>query len=313
MLMNPSIALSGCDRNTRRALRRLKPARPGARKPVFRILDLFCGAGGATGAAKEAAERMGYRVEIIAINHWEVACATWKENYEKRFPGCVVMCCGVDDIRNARDLFGGKKVHAIIGGPECIEFSTAAGGKPENYQYRPTPWCMVRFTEALKPDVVLIENVKEFAKKWPPFPAMIAAFEAMGYSVSHGVFCAADYGDPTTRERLFIQCVKGRVCWPEATHTEDGAGNLFGLKPWVPAMDIIDWTKKGRWLDEMPGKKQYGGLPLSRPRRGGRCGWCLRCHPSSHRRRCRRRADRSCSSDPDRRQSAPDRSPAPRR
>jgi DNA (cytosine-5)-methyltransferase 1 len=60
------------------------------------------------------------------------------------------------------------------------------------------------------------------------------------------VLTAADYGDPTTRHRLFIQAVRGRkhILWPEITNMEGGQ-NLLGKKPWVPARNIIDWSIPG--------------------------------------------------------------------
>jgi DNA (cytosine-5)-methyltransferase 1 len=61
------------------------------------------------------------------------------------------------------------------------------------------------------------------------------------------ILVAADYGDPTTRRRLFIQAVKGRkrIVWPQITHFEGAGDNLLGYKPWVPAQDIIDWSIPG--------------------------------------------------------------------
>jgi DNA (cytosine-5)-methyltransferase 1 len=65
---------------------------------------------------------------------------------------------------------------------------------------------------------------------------------------------AADYGDPTSRERLFIQARRGkkRIIWPEATHepkrSKPMTGMLFAprpLKPYRPAREIIDWEIQG--------------------------------------------------------------------
>lgn len=225
---------------------------------VLKIADLFCGAGGGTDATREAVELAGRQADFTLINHWDVACATAKAN----FPTARVLCTPVDSVI-AQHLYLRDRLDVLQGGPECIEFSRAAGKKPTNYQYRPTPWCMVRFTEALRPKIVLIENVAEFAKKWPPFQAFVDAFKALGYEGDWRVFNAANYGDATTRERLFMLFVRRplRVVWALPTHHEHGAG---GLEVWRDAeKHVIDWTKKGRWLDEMPGKKCYGGLPLS--------------------------------------------------
>ena len=42
-------------------------------------------------------------------------------------------------------------------------------------------------------------------RKGEVFRAWVATLEALGYTVGWRVLRAADYGDPTTRERLFVQ------------------------------------------------------------------------------------------------------------
>jgi len=61
------------------------------------------------------------------------------------------------------------------------------------------------------------------------------------------ILCAADFGDPTTRRRLFIQAVKGRkrIVWPEITHMDKDGQNLMGYLPWRSAKEIIDWSIPG--------------------------------------------------------------------
>lgn len=225
---------------------------------LLRVADLFCGAGGGTDATNEAARAAGYVPEFTLVNHWPVAIATAKAN----FPAARVMCTSVENIV-ARHLYLRGQLDVLQGGPECIEYSRAASGRPKNDQYRPTPWCMLRFAEALLPRIVLIENVAEFEKKWPPFKAWISAFEALGYRHDRRVFCAADYGDPTTRERLFMLFVLPplKIVWASPTHSPHSDSQL---EPWCGAdTHVVDWAKKGRWLDEMPGQDRYGGLPLS--------------------------------------------------
>lgn len=231
---------------------------------VLRVADLFCGAGGGADATRDAAERLGYTPEFTLVNHWPVAIATAKAN----FPAARVLCTSVENII-ARHLYLRGQLDVLEGGPECIEFSRAASGRPKNDQYRPTPWCMLRFAEALLPRIVLIENVAEFETKWPPFASWIAAFESLGYKHGRRVFNAANYGDPTTRERLFMLFVLPplKVVFPDPTHSRSPDSQLDA---WLSAENhVVDWALKGRWIDEMPGKAQYGGLPLS-PKTFGR-------------------------------------------
>jgi DNA (cytosine-5)-methyltransferase 1 len=78
------------------------------------------------------------------------------------------------------------------------------------------------------------------------FEAFVSALRALGYKVDWRVLCAADYGDPTTRRRLFLQAVRGgaRILWPEPTHSV--GPDLFGRQPWRAAREIIDWSIRGQ-------------------------------------------------------------------
>jgi DNA (cytosine-5)-methyltransferase 1 len=120
---------------------------------------------------------------------------------------------------------------------------------------------VLKWLSELYVERVIIENVPEFLS-WGPlddtgrpiqsqrgktFRAFISSLRSLGYSVDWKVLTAADYGDPTTRRRLFIQAVKGprkRIIWPEITHMDEPP-NILGYKPWVPARNIIDWSISG--------------------------------------------------------------------
>jgi DNA (cytosine-5)-methyltransferase 1 len=220
--------------------------------------DLFCGAGGTSQGLVEAALESGRKLELTAVNHWPVAVATHSENH----PDARHLCASLDSV-NPRSLFNEDALDLLWASPECTHHSIARGGKPMNDQSRATAWCVVRWAEALRPKVILIENVKEFLS-WGPigtngqpitkrkgelFRAWVAALEACGYRVEWRTLCAADYGDPTTRRRLFIYAVRGRrkIVWPEPTHAPKESVDMFShaRKPWVPAREIIDWNLKG--------------------------------------------------------------------
>jgi hypothetical protein len=102
-------------------------------------------------------------------------------------------------------------------------------------------------------------NARSIQKR-PDLQSLARRLRALGYKVEYRVLCAADYGDPTTRRRLFVIGTRGRrpVPWPEPTHTKDPNGGLFTLKPWVPARDIINW--------ELPGKSIYNAKNHSPPK-----------------------------------------------
>jgi DNA (cytosine-5)-methyltransferase 1 len=109
------------------------------------------------------------------------------------------------------------------------------------------------WVQKLQPNVVLVENVKEFSD-WGPvengtptrngdvFDAWVNALQALGYSVDWQVLNAADYGDPTSRRRLFIMaCREGRPEFPEPTHSDTDDD----LPDRPTAAEIINWDNLG--------------------------------------------------------------------
>lgn len=225
----------------------------------FEMADLFCGAGGTSEGAEQALRSMGYTPRITAVNHWEIAVATHKANH----PDSDTRCASIDSL-NPREMFGKTGLDLLWASPECTHHSVARGGCPINDQSRATAMCVPRWAEALQPGVVLVENVPEF-RDWGPltrgpkprpiksrrgetFRAWINMMVSLGYRCDYTILCAADFGDPTTRRRLFVQFVRGKrnIIWPEPTHGENGA-DLFGNRlPWRPAREIIDWEHKGK-------------------------------------------------------------------
>jgi DNA (cytosine-5)-methyltransferase 1 len=265
----------------------------------FQFVDLFCGAGGTSTGAIEAIESLGYSAQLTAINHWPVAIAT----HEKNHPGARHLCTSIDNI-DPRKLYKEGGLDLLWASPECTHHSNARGGRPKNDQSRATAFCVTRWAEALRPPVVLVENVPEF-KTWGPldrkgrpiksrkgevFNAWVNMLEAIGYRVESRVLCAADYGDPTTRERLFVQAVRGRrqITWPMPTHSRQG---INGFKPWVPAREIIDWELQGESIFErsrplkpntlrriVAGLRKFGLGPFIVPGFGDRVGQTPRTH-----------------------------------
>lgn len=228
------------------------------RKKIFAV-DLFCGAGGTSQGLLMAANELRADLELIAINHWNVAIDTHSVNH----PYAKHLCTGLDEIGDPRKLVPGGRLNLLCGSPECTHHSVARGGKPMSDQSRSSAWHILRFAEALYIDNLLIENVPEFLS-WGPlgvngrplkskrgqlFEQFIASLRALGYSVEWRVLNCADYGDPTTRRRLFIIARRGNkaIRWPDPTHvpaTQLSQDGLFAdeRKPWRSAREIIDWS-----------------------------------------------------------------------
>jgi DNA (cytosine-5)-methyltransferase 1 len=225
---------------------------------IIKAADLFCGAGGTSQGLLMAANDMGAGLELVAVNHSNIAIETHSMNhaYAKH------LCNGLDNV-DPRKLVPGGHLHLLCASPECTHHSNARGGKPMSDQSRSSGFHILRFAEALYIDNILIENVSEW-KNWGPlgrngrplkskkgqlFEQFINSLKALGYKVEWRVLNCADYGDPTTRERLFIIARRGnkKIRWPEPTHIPPKMLANPGLfveerKPWRTAREIIDWS-----------------------------------------------------------------------
>jgi DNA (cytosine-5)-methyltransferase 1 len=169
-----------------------------------------------------------------------------------------------------RELVKGGRLNLLVASPECTHHSNARGGRPMNDQSRASAWHVLRWAEALYIENILIENVKEF-RSWGPLGAegrpikrlkgelflqFLESLRALGYRVEEKILNAADYGDPTTRERLFVIARRGgrKIIWPKQTHAapeklRKQKGGMFAgqeLIPWVPAREVIDWSLQGQ-------------------------------------------------------------------
>lgn len=219
--------------------------------------DLFCGAGGTSTGLEFAVKEMGKELNLLAVNHWPTAVKTHSFNH----PNAKHMCVNLDNVDPIKAI-PGAKLDILIASPECKHHSVARGGRPMNDQSRASAWIILRWAEAIRIERILIENVKEFrdwgpigvngrplkSKKGHTYRAFLEALRSLGYRVEDRVLNCADFGDPTTRERLFIMARRGtrKIKWPERTHSPKGEDALFGsTKPWRAAREIINWEKKG--------------------------------------------------------------------
>lgn len=222
--------------------------------------DLFCGAGGTSTGLAAVCVDMGRKHHLVAVNHWDIAIETHALNH----PWAQHLCASLDAIDPRKAVPSGR-LNLLVASPECTHFSVARGGRPMHDQSRASAWLILKWLQELYVENVLIENVREF-QNWGPlgadrrplksrrgetFNAFIGALMSLGYKVEWRLLNAADYGDPTTRERLFIIARRGnrKITWPEPTHAPAERlrnGDLFReLHPWRPAREIIDWSIKG--------------------------------------------------------------------
>lgn len=223
------------------------------------IVDLFAGGGGAS----EAIFRATGRHPTIAVNHNPDAIGVHEANHPTTrhytcdvFEVDPVLACTVDGELQPVDLMWAS--------PDCTHFSKARGGKPVEKKIRSLADVVVVWAKAVRPRLIHLENVEEF-QSWGPvlengqpcpdskgldFRRWVRDLEALGYAVDWKQLVAADYGAPTTRNRLFLiaRCDGEPIVWPEPTHASRAKiakGDLFArtLQPWRSAAGIIDWSQ----------------------------------------------------------------------
>ena len=219
------------------------------RPPVIRIqhdelvIDNFAGGGGASTGIEAAIDRP----VDIAINHSPQAIAMHKANH----PETKHFCENIWEV-DPKEACGSRKVGLAWFSPDCTHFSRAKGGKPCKKEIRGLAWVVLRWARAVKPRVIILENVQEF-QTWGPllddqrpdksragetFRAWLGQLNSIGYSVEFRTLIAADYGTPTTRKRLFLiaRRDRGPIIWPEQTHGEGRS------ESWNTAASIVDWS-----------------------------------------------------------------------
>lgn len=207
------------------------------------VVDNFAGGGGASTGIEWALGRS----PDIAVNH----CAEAIAMHEANHPSTKHFREDVWQVKPA-EVCEGRPVALMWMSPDCTHFSRAKGGKPRSKKIRALAWLAIRWAKAVKPRVIVVENVEEFltwgpldndgnpdpAKAGRTFKMWCGRLRALGYTIEHRLLVAADFGAPTSRKRLFIvaRCDGQPIRWPAPTH---GPGRA---KPWRTAAEVIDWS-----------------------------------------------------------------------
>lgn len=207
------------------------------------IIDSFAGGGGASTGIELALGRS----PNIAINHSAEALAMHARNH----PKTVHL---VEDVWNIdmRKLVRGRPIDLLWASPDCTHHSKAKGGKPRDNDRRGLADVVVDWARDIRPNVIALENVTDFAG-WGPldedgqpikarrgedFDRWSSRLRAAGYQLEHRNLSACDYGAPTSRKRLFLVARRDghAIHWPTPTH---GPGLPHA---WRSAAECLDWS-----------------------------------------------------------------------
>ena len=198
---------------------------------VFRMLDLFSGAGGLSCGM----EKNGHFRTVIAVDLDPYALATFRHN----MPAAQTINGDIRDaevkekiIRSSRELH----VNMIIGGPPCQGFSLKGKklglNDPRNFLFNE----YLNLVETLQPEVFVIENVKALLSTSAGWckNQIIEKVHKLGYHVSYGILNASLFGVPQARERaIFLCCREKEIGLPVGTDkivtVRDAIGDLAYL------------------------------------------------------------------------------------
>lgn len=257
------------------------------------LISLYSGAGGLDFGFEAAGFRTGAAVEM---DH--DCCQTLRRN--RRWP---VIEKNIFDVPTSDLLDAARSrrghVDLVIGGPPCQPFSKsgywAHGDTKRLDDPRATTLAAyMRIVEESLPHAFVLENVEglAYSEKSEGLSLVLASIEEINrrtranYVVKWRVLCAADYGVPQLRQRLFLVAGRdGRVIdFPHPTHSaepDSDQHSLLRLPPYRTTWDAIadvmpgeheDLRMRGKWADLLPSvpegenylwhTERGGGLPL---------------------------------------------------
>ncbi len=204
-------------------------------------IDLFCGCGGISAGLRRA----GFEI-IAGVDIEPKYIATFTHN----FPNAKSLHFDLSEME-PRDFMRAlsiqpEELDLIAGGPPCQGFSKNV---PRKNRYLEDPKnrlvkSFLDYCEALKPRFVLLENVAEMKNGFDQAYSdeIIERLCQEGYSVSHAVLNAADYGVPQRRRRAFFLGYRdgGELRFPSSSHLPRGAsGGLFPQPEHVTVWEAI--------------------------------------------------------------------------
>lgn len=167
----------------------------------FKVLDLFCGAGGFSAGLDKLENfetKVGVDFDKYAI-----------ETFSKNFKNAVAICGDITDADTKKEIIDTSRaagVNMVIGGPPCQGFSLKGKNlgleDPRNFLFLE----YLEVVKELQPEIFIIENVKNLLNSENGFfiEQIKEKFMGLGYIINYGVLNAKYFGVPQNRERTII-------------------------------------------------------------------------------------------------------------
>ncbi len=214
----------------------------------YRLLDLFCGAGGMT-LGFVGQKFSGHFESIFAIDNDKAAVNTYNANFSAT-NHCVN--ANIEDWLAESNV---PQADVVIGGPPCQGFSLL--NKNRDGDHRRALWePYMDIVEKSGASIFVMENVPGLLKS-PEFLDIAKRADMLGFDIiTPAVLNTADYGVPQTRKRAIAIGIK-RNDFAGATLPAFPPKPLFAspssetsLPPWRTVKDAIaDLPKKPEGID----------------------------------------------------------------
>jgi DNA (cytosine-5)-methyltransferase 1 len=202
------------------------------------VIDLFCGCGGLSKGFADA----GYQV-LLGVDHDQAALETYRKNFEGAKAETIDLFDS-DFTKKIAKAIGQSTVDVIIAGPPCQGFSLT-GTRNFDDDRNKLYLAVFAAVKTFKPKAFVIENVKGMKTLYGGGvkDEILKRFRKLGYRIPEPkVLCAADFGVPQIRERLFFVGIRNDISdtefnYPLPTHStnnyvtcENALSDLPGLE-----------------------------------------------------------------------------------
>lgn len=204
-------------------------------------ISLFSGAGGLDIGVKQA----GFNI-LACVELDQNACDTLRAAVRRERKKTKVFEGDITAFSPEMILSSVKKnpgeVDLLFGGPPCQAFSLIGKQKALADERGMLLFQMIRYTKAIQPRVVMMEQVKGLLSakdangvRGGVFKMLLKDFSDLGYVVKFKVCLAADYGAAQLRERVILVATKDQngFEFPLPLYQDPRSSDLFSnLPPW---------------------------------------------------------------------------------
>ena len=230
-------------------------------------IDLFCGAGGTSTGVEAATFNNRKCAKVIAcINHDKNAIISHSANHPETLHftediKTLDLTELIAHLNFSKKVYPNAKI-VLWASLECTNFSNAKGGLPRDADSRTLAEHLFRYIDAINPDYIQIENVKEFMawgdldengkpiskEKGKLYVRWVKNITKYGYKYDFRILNSANYGAYTSRERFFGFFAKSGlpIIFPDPTHKKKVSQDLFqNFSKWKPVKEVLELEDYG--------------------------------------------------------------------